>query len=137
VPVELACRQVEQLANLAVQSGLGGVVCSPLEIVLLRQFLSAEFQLVTPGIRSGTAPTDDQPRTSSAREALQVGSNRLVIGRPIHTATDPRAAARGILRAIEKRPPHTVSLLAIPVFIRVNSCPFVVPQRNSHHSSPS
>jgi orotidine-5'-phosphate decarboxylase len=94
-------RQVERLANLAVQSGLGGLVCSPLEIASLRQFLPSAFQLVTPGIRSGTEPADDQRRTLSAREALLAGANRLVIGRPIHTAADPRAATHEILRSLE------------------------------------
>ncbi len=90
-------RQVERLAELAMRAGLRGLVCSPLEIAGLRQFLPAGIQLVTPGIRSGTEAVDDQRRTLSAREALEAGADWLVIGRPIYAANDPRAAAEMIL----------------------------------------
>jgi orotidine-5'-phosphate decarboxylase len=94
-------RQVERLARLALGAGLRGLVCSPLELPSLRVFLPAEFQLVTPGIRSGTEPADDQKRTLSPREALAAGANWLVIGRPICGATDPAAAARSILASLD------------------------------------
>ena len=60
--------QVERLANLAIASGLRGLVCSPLEIAALRAFLPAETQLVTPGIRESDDKPDDQKRTLSANE---------------------------------------------------------------------
>src|SRR5271154_7148823 len=56
-------RQVERLAALAARAGLRGLVCSPLEIAALRAMIPREMQLVTPGIRAGTAPSDDQKRT--------------------------------------------------------------------------
>lgn len=93
-------RQVERLARLAVAAGLRGLVCSPLELVLLRQCLPAGIQLVTPGIRTGTETADDQKRTLSPREALAAGANWLVIGRPITAAPNPRAAAEQIAASL-------------------------------------
>jgi orotidine-5'-phosphate decarboxylase len=95
-------KQVLRLAQLAVKSGLLGLVCSPLEIVALRKILSAHIQLVTPGIRSGAGilPADDQKRTLTPREAIQAGANWLVIGRPIYAAENPRAAAEKILESL-------------------------------------
>ena len=93
-------RQVERLANLAVQAGLRGLVCSPLEAAGLRQILPAETQLVTPGIRTGQEQADDQKRTLTPREALEAGANWLVIGRPICAAEKPRAAAEKILASL-------------------------------------
>ena len=92
--------QVLRLAQLAVKSGLRGLVCSPLEIVALRKVLPAHIQLVIPGIRTGADKADDQKRTLSPREAMQAGANWLVIGRPIYAAENPRAAAEKILEAI-------------------------------------
>ena len=92
--------QVRRLASLATNAGLRGLVCSPREVSELRQMLPASTQLVIPGIRSQTAPADDQKRTLTAREALALGANWLVIGRPICAAADPRAAAEQILKEI-------------------------------------
>ena len=103
--------QVERLARLAVQAGLRGLVCSPLEIVALRKILPAPVQLVTPGIRprlgeasgaawAGTGKADDQKRTLTPREAIDAGANWLVIGRPIYAAENPRAAAEIILESL-------------------------------------
>lgn len=95
--------QVERLAGLAARAGLGGLVCSPLEITRLRQFLPAAMQLVTPGIRPADSPADDQKRTLTPAEALAAGANWLVIGRPICAAPDPRAAAEKILASLQPR----------------------------------
>jgi orotidine-5'-phosphate decarboxylase len=92
--------QVLRLARLAVASGLRGLVCSPLEIVALRKIIPPHFQLVTPGIRTGAEPADDQKRTLTPREAIQAGANWLVIGRPIYAAAHPRVAAEKILESI-------------------------------------
>ena len=92
--------QVERLASLAVNSGLRGLVCSPLEIVALRKILPAGIQLVTPGIRTGAEKADDQKRTLSPREAIAAGASWLVIGRPIYAAENPRAAAEQILASL-------------------------------------
>jgi orotidine-5'-phosphate decarboxylase len=93
-------RQVERLAQLAVQAGLRGLVCSPLEIAELRQLLPEKIQLVTPGIRTGVEKADDQKRTLTPREAIEAGANWLVIGRPIYAAENPRAAAEKILASL-------------------------------------
>ena len=94
-------RQVERLATLAANSGLRGLVCSPLEIADLREILPAEVQLVAPGIRTGAEMADDQKRTLTPREAMAAGANWLVIGRPIYGAGNPRAAAEKILESLK------------------------------------
>ena len=93
-------KQVIRLAQLAVEAGLRGLVCSPLEIVALRKVLPAQIQLVTPGIRTGAEKADDQKRTLSPKEAMAAGANWLVVGRPIYAAENPRAAAEKILVSI-------------------------------------
>jgi orotidine-5'-phosphate decarboxylase len=93
-------RQVDRLARLAVDSGIPGLVCSPLEIVQLRQMLPESIQLVTPGIRTGAEKADDQKRTLTPREAMDAGASWLVIGRPITAAADPRAAAEKIFSSL-------------------------------------
>lgn len=93
--------QVAALAALAQDAGLDGVVASPQEIAVIRQRCGTEFQIVTPGIRSGPAVAgDDQARTLSAAEAVAAGANYLVIGRPILKAPDPAAAAKGIVESL-------------------------------------
>ncbi len=93
-------KQVERLASLAAQSGLRGLVCSPLEIALLRQILPAEMQLVTPGVRAAGQELGDQKRVLGPKEAMDAGANWLVIGRPIYQAANPRQAAEDILKLI-------------------------------------
>jgi orotidine-5'-phosphate decarboxylase len=94
-------RQVRRLANMANNAGLRGLVCSPLEVAELRQMLPPSIQLVTPGVRVGNTPADDQKRTLTPREALEAGANWLVVGRPIYAAPDPRAAAESLLKSLE------------------------------------
>jgi orotidine-5'-phosphate decarboxylase len=93
-------RQVERLAGLAVRAGLRGLVCSPLELVALRQILPEEMQLVTPGIRGAGDALGDQKRTLNPREAMEAGATWLVIGRPICAADNPRVAAERILETL-------------------------------------
>lgn len=95
-------KQVSRLAQLAVKSGLRGLVCSPLEIVSLRKILPPSVQLVTPGIRTGAEKADDQKRTLTPRDAMQAGASWLVIGRPIYAAENPREAAEKILESIRQ-----------------------------------
>jgi len=85
---------------MANQAGLRGLVCSPREVAELRQMLPASTQLVIPGIRPQIMSADDQKRTLGPREALTLGANWLVIGRPICAAENPRAAAEKILKEI-------------------------------------
>ena len=93
-----AADQVTRLGQLAADSGLRGLVCSPLEVALLRAKLPAEMQLVTPGIRPvGESGGDDQKRVMSPAAAARAGSSFIVVGRPILQAPDPAAAARAIL----------------------------------------
>jgi orotidine-5'-phosphate decarboxylase len=94
-------KQVERLANLALKAGLRGLVCSPLEVTDLRQFLPENFQLVTPGIRPAGSKSDDQKRTLSPSEAMKLGANWVVIGRPIYGASDPVATAKEILASLK------------------------------------
>ena len=90
-------QQVVRLGRLAADSGLRGLVCSPLEITPLRAVLPPEIALITPGIRPREANADDQTRIMTPGAAARAGANYLVVGRPIFKAQDPVAAARAIL----------------------------------------
>jgi len=87
---------VRRLAALAQASGIDGVVCSAHEIASLRRECGANFKLVVPGIRPDGAALGDQKRTMTPAEALALGADVLVIGRPITGAADPAQAARTI-----------------------------------------
>ena len=89
--------QVTALALLAKESGLEGVVCSAQEAKQLRHNFGESFTLVTPGIRLPSAVSDDQRRTLTAREALDQGSNYLVIGRPITESPHPLVALESLI----------------------------------------
>jgi len=93
--------QVRRLATVAIRAGLRGLVCSPQEVVKLRQFVPPAMQLVTPGIRTGAEKADDQKRTLTPKEAILAGANWLVIGRPIYAAPDPQKAVQAILRELQ------------------------------------
>src|SRR5687767_14079525 len=90
-------KQVVRLGQLAAESGIQGLVCSPLEIAPLRAALPAKIALVTPGIRPRDAKADDQTRVMTPSEAARTGATYIVVGRPIFKAPDPAAAARAIL----------------------------------------
>jgi len=92
--------QVRRLATVAIRAGLRGLVCSPQEVVKLRQFVPPAMQLVTPGIRTGAEKADDQKRTLTPKEAVLAGANWLVIGRPIYAAENPRQAAEKIFESL-------------------------------------
>ncbi len=89
-------RRVVKLALLAKEAGLDGVVASPREITAIRKACGPDFKIVTPGIRSKDAPPDDQARTMPAGEAVVLGADYLVVGRPILKPADgtPAAAAQ-------------------------------------------
>ena len=91
-----AADNVSRLAALAQSSGMHGVVCSPQEAQQLRSDLGDEFLLVTPGVRPAGSDTADQRRVMTPRDAMNAGSNYLVIGRPITAAEDPLQALQQI-----------------------------------------
>jgi orotidine-5'-phosphate decarboxylase len=91
---------VRRLAGLAASSGLDGVVCSAHEIEVLRRDLDKDFKLIVPGIRPAGSDVGDQKRIMTPVEALTLGADLLVIGRPITSANDPRAAAEEIGRSL-------------------------------------
>ncbi|RVU37561.1 orotidine-5'-phosphate decarboxylase [Rheinheimera riviphila] len=93
--------QVLKLATLTANSGLDGVVCSAQEAAILKQQFGQSFCLVTPGIRPSFAKADDQKRVMTPNEALAVGVDYLVIGRPITKAADPLAALQAIYQEIQ------------------------------------
>ncbi|MEE9342904.1 MAG: orotidine-5'-phosphate decarboxylase [Gammaproteobacteria bacterium] len=80
---------VSRLAALTKKAGLDGVVCSPLEVALLRKALGHDFLLVTPGIRPTGVSLDDQSRIMTPIDAMQAGSHYLVMGRPITQSPSP------------------------------------------------
>jgi orotidine-5'-phosphate decarboxylase len=88
-PIE---RYAGRLAELAAAAGIGGVVCSPLEVAALRTAHPEPFTLVTPGIRPAGSASGDQARVLTPAQAIAAGASALVIGRPISAAEDPAAA---------------------------------------------
>ena len=88
---------VEQLSDLAKQSGLAGVVCSPHEAKKTRSSWGPKAEIVTPGVRLPGAQVDDQARSKSPSEAIVDGASRIVIGRPILNSADPEAVLESIL----------------------------------------
>ncbi|MBX9755895.1 MAG: orotidine-5'-phosphate decarboxylase [Pseudomonadaceae bacterium] len=88
--------QVLRLAGLAQQAGLDGLVCSAQEASALKT-AHPQLQLVTPGIRPAGSAQDDQRRILTPAQALQAGSDYLVIGRPISQASNPQQALAAVL----------------------------------------
>jgi orotidine-5'-phosphate decarboxylase len=84
--------EVARLAGIAADSGLHGVVTSPLEVEALRRKHGSGFIFVTPGIRAAGDGLGDQARTATAGEAARAGAHYLVVGRPVLSAADPVAA---------------------------------------------
>lgn len=91
---------VLNLARLTKNSGLDGVVCSAHESTMLKTELGSEFKLVTPGIRPAGSAAGDQRRVMTPVEAVQAGSDYLVIGRPITKAADPAAVLAEINKTL-------------------------------------
>jgi len=90
--------QVKRLIKIAVESNLFGVICSPLEIKMIKK-IAPNLKCFTPGIRMGNEK-DDQKRTMNANEAIKEGSDCLIIGRPI-TMGNPKENIKNILSSID------------------------------------
>jgi orotidine-5'-phosphate decarboxylase len=86
------------LARMGIDCGLDGVVCSARETRSLRKKIKNKFVIVTPGIRPKGVLKNDQKRTTTVAEAVEAGSNFLVIGRPILEAKDPGRVVDEILK---------------------------------------
>ena len=97
---------VPRLARLAAAAGIGGCVCSPLEVAALRSAHPEPFALVTPGIRPAGAAHGDQQRVLTPAQAIAAGASQLVIGRPITAAPDPAAAFSACCRELELASGH-------------------------------
>ena len=95
-----AAAQVMRLGRMALASGADGLVCSPLEVAMLRQHLGPTARLVVPGIRPAGADTGDQARTMTPAQAVEAGADWIVVGRPITTQADPGAAAAAIVASL-------------------------------------
>ena len=94
--------EVLRLARLAADSGLDGVVASPQESRSIREAVAKPgFTIVTPGIRPASATNDDQRRVTTFMQAIQNGSDYVVIGRPIIQSADRRDAVRQIVDGAE------------------------------------
>ena len=90
--------QVKQLIKIAMEAKLYGVICSPLEIKMIKE-IAPNLKCFTPGIRMEKT-NDDQKRTMTANEAIKAGSDCLIIGRPI-TKGDPQENIKNILSSID------------------------------------
>lgn len=83
---------IVKYADNARKAGLDGVVCSPLEAGMVKEACGKDFVTVTPGVRFADAAADDQVRITTPAKARQIGSDYIVVGRPITAAEDPVAA---------------------------------------------
>jgi orotidine-5'-phosphate decarboxylase len=92
--------QALSLASLAKKNSLDGVVCSVNEVRRIKELLGKDFITVTPGIRSSDSLKDDQSRVSTARNAIENGSDYLVIGRPITKSDNPMNSLDLIIKEI-------------------------------------
>jgi orotidine-5'-phosphate decarboxylase len=96
----VASRAVE-LAKLAKEAGMDGVVSSSHEVAAIRLACGPKFLIVVPGIRPRTAPVQDQSRVATPAEAILAGASYIVVGRPISLAPNPREAALAIGKEID------------------------------------
>ena len=96
-----AGEQVLRLGRMAIEAGADGLVCSPLEVAMLRQALGPLVKLVVPGIRPAGSAAGDQQRTMTPEQAVSAGADWIVVGRPVTQAPDPGSAARAIASVVE------------------------------------
>jgi orotidine-5'-phosphate decarboxylase len=91
---------VVRWALMAVEAGARAIVCSPLEVAAVRAVVPDDVVLITPGVRPAGVSTDDQKRVTTPEDAIRMGADLLVIGRPITGATKMADAARTISRSL-------------------------------------
>ena len=96
--------EVERLGLSAQESGLAGVVCSPMEVARMRAALGDAAMLVVPGIRRGGDRAGDQHRVATPAAAAAAGATHLVVGRPVLDAADPAAAFEMFLDEARRTP---------------------------------
>ena len=89
---------IVKYAENAQAAGLDGVVCSPLEAAMVKEACGAEFMTVTPGVRFADGDVGDQVRVTTPERAKEIGSDFIVVGRPITAAPDPVAAYERCMR---------------------------------------
>ena len=89
---------IAKYARNAKEAALDGVVCSPLEASLVKEACGNDFMTVTPGIRFADSATDDQVRITDPAKAREIGSDYIVVGRPITAAADPVAAYKRCIK---------------------------------------
>ncbi|MBR4871799.1 MAG: orotidine-5'-phosphate decarboxylase [Alistipes sp.] len=89
---------IVKYAENAKAAGLDGVVCSPLEAAMVKEACGAEFMTVTPGVRFADGDVGDQVRVTTPERAKEIGSDFIVVGRPITAADDPVAAYERCMR---------------------------------------
>ena len=89
---------IVKYAENAKAAGLDGVVCSPLEAAIVKEACGAEFMTVTPGVRFADGDVGDQVRVTTPERAKEIGSDFIVVGRPITAADDPVAAYERCMR---------------------------------------
>jgi len=94
-------REVLHLARLVRKAGLDGVVASAQEVSMIKKAMGNPFLVVTPGIRPAWAARGDQSRVVTPRQALELGSDYMVIGRPITGMPDPKGAAERIIEEMK------------------------------------
>ncbi len=97
---------VDLRAAKAMEVGIDGIVCSPLEVAAVREIAGQKAILVTPGVRSAGAGKGDQKRAATPAEAVCSGADYLVIGRQVTRAEDPCAEAARILEEVCLQPPN-------------------------------
>ena len=93
-------QHVENLTKLAFNCGIDGIVCSPHEIKRVKKTYGSKLKLIVPGIRNNANSSDDQKRTLSAKDAIDLGADIIVIGRPITSAESPAIAAKTIYHSL-------------------------------------
>jgi orotidine-5'-phosphate decarboxylase len=105
---------VARRADQALEAGVDGLILSPVEVAAMRVRVGDTLELITPGVRPAGADKGDQKRVMTPGEAIAAGADRLVVGRPVTHAPDPRAAAAAIVAEIAAAPTPPAGLRPAP-----------------------